>query len=309
MEKTPNSRLSGANAARTSVGGFSQSTIAKTLVDVGYGLKFAKNPRWTGRKLLFLDIHDRCIKSTDLAGNVQTVLELPYLPGGFDIQAEGCLIVSDALHLKICKYDSDGQMLATDLGNVARFRLGDSVVDSCGGVYIGDDGFDYLNPLVDPVPDGVIVYVNADGDSSVVADDLFSPNGIAITPDNSTLIVGEMLGHRLTSFEIENDGSLRNRRVWAQFNNEIKPSGICLDSEGAIWVAGTGLAALCVKEGGEIKHEVATNQPVYAITLGGPERKHLLMCTSATHDPVITRRLPAATIDIAEVDTPGCRSL
>ena len=168
------------------------------------------------------------------------------------------------------------------------------------------DGFDYLNPLVDPVPDGVIVYVNADGDSSVVADNLFSPNGIAITPDNSTLIVGEMLSHRLTSFEIENNGSLRNRRVWAQFNNDIKPSGICLDSEGAIWVAGTGLAALCVKEGGEIKHEVATNQPVYAITLGGPERKHLLMCTSATHDPVITRRLPEATIDVAEVDTPGC---
>jgi sugar lactone lactonase YvrE len=282
MEKTPNS-----------------------LVDVDNGLKFAKSPRWTGQKLLFLDIHDRCIKSTDLAGKVRTVLELPFLPGGFDIQAEERLIVSDALRLKICQYDADGQMLATDLAGVARFRLGDIVVDSCGGVYVGDDGFDCFNPLVDPVPNGVIVYVNAEGDSSVVADNLFSPNGFAVTPDNSTLIVGEMLGHRLTSFTIENDGSLRNRRVWAQFNNDVKPSGLCLDSEGAIWVAGAGRAALRVKEGGEIEQQVTTNRPAYAVTLGGPERRHLFMCTSTTNDPVMTRQVPGATIDIADIDTPG----
>jgi len=94
--------------------------------------------------------------------------------------------------------------------------------------------------------------VLADGKLSVVAENLFSPSGMVVTQDNSTLIVAETLGHRLTAFEIKSDGSLRNRRVWAQLEDEIKPDGICLDCEGAIWAGGTGLSALLVREGGEI---------------------------------------------------------
>ena len=126
-----------------------------------------------------------------------------------------------------------------------------------------------------------------------------------ITPDNSTLIVAETLGHRLTAFEIENNGSLQNRRVWAQLKDYVKPDGICLDREGAIWVAGAGPRALHVREGGGIGHQVTTNRPVFATTLGGPERRHLFLCTSDSDDPVITRRVASATIDIAEVETPG----
>ncbi len=127
----------------------------------------------------------------------------------------------------------------------------------------------------------------------------------SIPPDNSTLMVAETLGHRLTAFEIENDGSLQKRRVWAQFQDSVKPDGICLDREGAIWAAGTGPCALRVSEGGEIDHQVTTNQPVFATMLGGPERRHLFMCTSVSQDPVIARRVSNATIDIAEVEIPG----
>jgi sugar lactone lactonase YvrE len=173
-------------------------------------------------------------------------------------------------------------------------------------MYVGDVGFDFLDPLVDPIPNGVIVHISADRKASVVARNLYFPNGMIITPDNSTLIVAETLAHRLTAFEIQNDGSLQNRRVWAQFEDEIKPTGICLDRDGAIWVAGTGPLALRVREGGEIDQQISTKQPVFATVLGGPERRHLFMCTSDSCDPVITRRVASATIDIAEVDTPGC---
>jgi sugar lactone lactonase YvrE len=192
-----------------------------------------------------------------------------------------------------------------DLSNVAGFCLSDGIVDCHGGMYVADVGFDFLDPFVDPVPNGVIVHIRADGDSSVVAGNLFSPNGMIITPDNSTLIVAETLGHRLTAFQIGNDGSLRNRRVWAQFQDEVKPDGICLDREGAIWAAGSHPCALRVKEGGEIDHRVTTKRPVFATMLGGPERRHLFICTSASHDPVMTRRAPTATIDVAEVGIPG----
>ena len=282
-----------------------QSTSAKTLIDVHCGLKFAKSPRWIGQKLLFLDIHDKCIKSADLNGTVQKVGALPYLPGGFGVLADGGLIVGDAWRRKMYRWASAGPEQIADLSNVAGVCLSDGIVDSQGGMYVGDAGFDFLNPLVDPVLHGVIVHVSVDGKSSVVARDLFFPNGMVITPDNSTLIVAETLGHRLTAFEIENDGSLGSRREWAQFGDDVKPDGICLDREGAIWVAGTGPRALRVREGGQIDQQITTKRPVFAATLGGPERRHLFMCTSESGDPVITSRASNATIDIAEVATPG----
>ena len=216
-----------------------ESTPAKTLIDAQYGLKFVKSPRWIDQKLLFLDIHDRCIKSADLNGTVETVGTMPFVPGGFGVLADGGLVVGDALRRKIYRWEKDSSTLIVDLSNFSGFCLSDGVVDGRDGMYFGDVGFDFLNPLMDPVPNGVIVHINADGKSSVVARDLFFPNGMIITPDNSTFIVAETLAHRITAFEIEKDGSLKNRRVWAQFQDEVEPDGICIDREGAIWAATT----------------------------------------------------------------------
>ena len=282
-----------------------QSTSANTLVDAQSGLKFAKSPRWVRQKLLFLDIHDRCIKSADLNGTVRTVRTLPYLPGGLGVLANGGLIVGDALRRKLYLWKTTRPQEVADLSQLLGFCLSDCIVDSRGGMYVGDIGFDFLNPLEDPVPNGVIVYLSPDGKSSIVAGDLFVPNGMIITPDNGTLIVAETLGHRLTAFEIESDGSLQDRRVWAQFEDEVNPDGICSDRDGAIWVAGTRPGALRVSEGGKINFKITTKRPVFAVMLGGAEQRHLFMCTSTSSDPVITRRHSNATIDVAEVGTPS----
>ena len=92
-------------------------------------------------------------------------------------------------------------------------------------------------------------------------------------------------------------------------STSAKSDGICLDPEGAIWVAGAGLRALHVWEGDEVDKQITTSRPVIATMLGGPERKHLFLCTAASCDPVITRQSRSATIDIAEVDTPGVENL
>jgi sugar lactone lactonase YvrE len=280
-------------------------TSAKTLVDVQGGLKFARNPHWYDRELLFVDTHDRSIKSTDLGGALKIVTSLPFLPGSFDVLDDGGLLVGDAWRRKIYKCNATGQSLLADLSSVARVCLSDGVHDGRGGMYINDVGFDYLDPTVEPVPAGLIVYVNAQGESFVVAGDLFSPHGMVVTPDNSTLIVAETLGHRLTAFEIEQDGSLQNRRVWAQFQSDVRPDGICLDIEGSVWVASKSPTTLRVCEGGKIDHQVVSKRSVFGITLGGPENRHLYLCTSVASDPVITRRHPDATIDVAEVEIPG----
>jgi sugar lactone lactonase YvrE len=280
-------------------------TNAKTLVNAQDGLKFAKYPIWIGDKLLFLDVHDACIKSTDLSGNVELVRSLPYLPGGFGVLANSDYFVFDAWRRKIFRWNSVRQTQVADISDVASFCLSDGIIDSRGGLYVGDIGFNYLDPLVDPAPNGTIIHISATGQATVVARDLFFPSGMQVSENASTLIVAETLRHRLTAFDIEFDGRLENRRVWAQMGDDVKPDGICLDREDAIWVAGMGEYALRVKEGGKIVQKVRSERPVFSTTLGGPKQRHLFMCTSMSRDPVITRRTPNATIDVIEVEIPG----
>ncbi len=279
---------------------------AGAVIDVPNGLKLAKCPRWVDQELLFLDVHDRCIKSMDLDSRIQTVKTLPFLPAGFDVSADNALIVGDAWRRKIVRWEGDEPIEIADISDVAEFCLSETIVDGCGGMYFSDVGFGFLDPYVTPVSKGVLVRINGSGNASVVADKLFYPAGMTITPDNRTLIVAEKLAHRLTAFEIRDDGSLENRRVWAQFPDHIEPDGLCLDCEGAVWVAGSDSWALRVWEGGEIDCRIAAKRPVIATMLGGPERRHLFMCTSTSDDPVITLRTPDACIEIVEVRVPGC---
>ena len=216
-----------------------QLTSAKTLIDVQNGLKFAKSPRWIGQKLLFLDIHDRAIKSAGLNGTVRTVRTLPYVPSGFAVPAPESLLVGDAQRRRLYLLEKDSQEQAADLSDVARTCLSDAIVAAHGGIYVSDVGFNFLDPFTDPMPNGIIVHINNRGRISLVAKDIFFPSGMIITPDNRTLIVAETLGHRLTAFDIAKDGSLGGRRVWAPLPDDVNPDGICLDSEGAIWAAAT----------------------------------------------------------------------
>ena len=231
-------------------------------------------------------------------GAIRTVRTLPFLPGGLEVMADGRLIVGDAQRREIYVLTETGSEQLADLSNLAGFFLNDSVIDKCGNLYVTDAGFDFMDPLVDPLPNGVIFYVRADGKSSVVAEDLFLPNGLIVTSDNKTLIVAETLGNRLTAFDIEDDGTLKNRRVWARFQHDIKPNGICPAGDDAVWVAGEQPYAFRINEDGEIDQQITTSRPVFATMLGGPERDLLFLCTSDSNDPVITRRFSSATIEI-----------
>jgi sugar lactone lactonase YvrE len=130
---------------------------------------------------------------------------------------------------------------------------------------------------------------------------------MVITPDGRTLIVGETLGHRLTSFDIQEDGSLSNRRVWAQLPSAIGPDGICLDAEGGVWCANPegkdSVVRVC--EGGIITDRMTVDTHAYALMLGGPERRHLFICASGSHHPTEIQRNPSASIHVVEVAVPG----
>ena len=279
----------------------------RTRIEAGRGLRFTESPRWHDGKLWFLDIHDQRIKTADLAGRLDTVLELPFKPNGFGIRRDGSLVFGDAFTRQIHRWDGHELTLLADLSAVTAFCLSDGFVDANDRLYVGDIGFNFFDPANKPVDTCVIACVEPDGPARVVADGLHFPNGMVITPDGKTLIVGETMGHRLSGFDVQADGSLANRRVYAQLPEDVSPDGIALDAQGAVWLANPEgkFGALRVREGGEIVERVELDTECYAVMLGGPQRRHLFICGSDSHDPAEIAQTPSATLRVVELGVPG----
>jgi sugar lactone lactonase YvrE len=280
---------------------------SRTLADFTTGLKFTESPRWHNDKLWFLDIHDKRIKMVDISGSVETVMELPFIPNAFGLTPDGAVVVGDAFQRRIHRMEGTALKQVADISDLTNFCLSDGIVDAQGRMYVGDIGYNFVDPAAKPVETCVIVLVGSDNRASVVADKLYFPNGMVITPDGRTLIVGETLGHRLTAFDIKEDGALSNRCVWAQLPSSVSPDGICLDAEGGVWCANPEGedSVVRVREGGEITDRIRVDTHAYAVMLGGPQRRHLFILASGSHDPAEIHRNPSASFQIVEVDVPG----
>jgi sugar lactone lactonase YvrE len=284
-------------------------TIPRILIDLGHGLRFTESPRWRGDRLWSIDIHDNAIKSVSLAGDLRTELSLPFKPNGLGFLPDGSAVFSDALSLKMKRWDGAAVHDLAQLDDVAVFCLSDAIVDRAGRTYVGDIGYNFWNPQASPVDTCVIARIDADGAVTKVADGLRFPNGMAITPDGKTLIVAETEGFRLTAFDLDADGGFANRRVYANLPEGVQPDGICMDAEGAVWVANPAgsPAVLRVREGGEVTDRIELDTHAYAVMLGGPEGRHLFICTSASHDPAEIAASPSARLLVAEVAVPAAR--
>lgn len=281
--------------------------VPTTLVGRGQGLRFTESPRWRGDRLWFIDIHDSAIKSVSLAGDLRTEIALPFKPNGLGFMPDGSVVFSDALHLAMMRWDGTLHDLA-DLSGTCVFCLSDAVTDAQGRTWVSDIGYNFWNPEAAPAETCVIARVDPDGVVARVAGDLRFPNGLVIRPDGKTLIIAETNGFCLTAFDIGADGSLSGRRTYAQLPDGVQPDGICLDAEGGVWLANPGAsgpAVLRVREGGEVTDRIELPHHAYAVALGGPERRHLFICSSASHDPAEIAASPSAELLVIEVVVPG----
>lgn len=267
------------------------------------GLVFGEGPRWHDGKLWFSDMHAHRVMTVNLDGKTETVAEVPGQPSGLGWLPDGRLLVVSMTDRRLLRLDPDGLTEAADLRELASYHCNDMVVDRQGRAYIGNFGFDLI--AQQPFAPAEIVLVTPDGNARVVADEMAFPNGSVITPDGRTLIVGETFGSRLTAFDIKPDGSLTGRRVWAQLEQAV-PDGICLDAEGAIWVASPMSAeVLRVREGGEVTHRIKVSTQAYACMLGGPERRTLFVLTAETTNPDEALAKKSGRVETVEVDVPG----
>lgn len=266
-------------------------------------LCFPEGPRWHDGQLWFSDMHGLRVETVDLAGRAEVRVEVDGQPSGLGWLPDGRLLVVSMTDRRLLRLDPDGLVLHADLSELATHDCNDMVTDARGRSYVGNFGFDMHRNEKQRA--AALVMVSPRGEARIVADDLLFPNGTVITPDGRTLVVGESLGARLTAFDVAEDGSLSGRRTWAQLEKAV-PDGICLDAEGAIWVASPlGREVLRVEEGGRVTHRVTASTNAIACMLGGPERRHLFVCAASTIQPEECRQKRPGRIEVAEVEVPG----
>jgi sugar lactone lactonase YvrE len=241
-------------------------------------LAFPESPRWHEGALWFSDFYTHQVQRADMAGRCETVVTVPGQPSGLGWLPDGRLLVVSMTDRRLLRLDGDVLRQVADLSALASFHCNDMVVDAQGRAYIGNFGFDLIAKQTPRATN--LILVQPEGQTRVVADDLLFPNGTVITPDGRTLIIGETYGARLTAFDIAVDGSLSGRRVWAVLD-KAAPDGICLDAEGAIWLASpTSREVLRVREGGVVTHRIATPGQAVACALGGPDGRTLFVATT-----------------------------
>ena len=271
----------------------------ETLID---GLRFPEGPRWRDGRLWFSDMHSQQVLAVEPSGKRETVARVPQDPSGLGWLPDGRLLIVSMRDRRLLRLDPGGLAEVADLSDLAPSRCNDMVVDARGRAYVGNFGFD-LHAGESPTPTNLIL-VEPDGRARVVAEELRFPNGTVITPDGRTLVIGETYGACLTAFDVAEDGSLGGRREWARMEGAV-PDGICLDAEGAIWVASPiGHSVLRLREGGEVTHRIEVEHEAFACMLGGPERRTLFLCTAASADPNQTKARTGR-IEWVEVDVPG----
>jgi sugar lactone lactonase YvrE len=244
------------------------------------GVVFGESPRWHDGRLWFSDWGAREVVTVDIAGHRDVVARMSTFPFSLEWLPDGrLLIVSSGLQ----RQEPDGSLVThADLSHLGA-AWNEIVVDGRGNAYINQVGFDLMSGA-EPTS-GTIALATPDGFAREVADEVWFPNGMAVTPDNSTLIVAESYRNRLTAFDIDQGGDLSNRRVWADLGTDV-PDGISLDAEGAIWYADVpGRHCVRVREGGEVLQTITADRGCFSCALGGPDGRTLFIVAAQWNGP------------------------
>ncbi len=266
------------------------------------GLQLCESPRWHEDRLWLSDWGAHEVLAVDPAGRREVVARLPSFPFCIDGLPDGRLLVVSGREGRLLCRERDGSLvLRADLTAVSRHPWNEITVDGRGNAYLNNTGFEFPGGEFAP---GLVALVPRDGSVRAVAGGVAFPNGMAVTPDNATLILAESYGKRLTAFDIAADGDLRNRRVWADLGEGV-PDGICLDAEGAVWYADVpNRCCVRVREGGEVLERIDVDRGCFACMLGGADRQTLFLTVNEWRGPdqmaegprtgqVLTTRAPA----------------
>jgi sugar lactone lactonase YvrE len=245
------------------------------------GIVLGESPRWHDGRLWFADWGAQELVAVDPESGSEVMLTAPSMPFSIDWLPDGRLLIVSGGEGRLLVQEPDGALTThADLSNLSDKPWNELVVDGRGNAYLNNIGFDFPEGEFAP---GIVALVTPDGAVRQVADNVAFPNGMAVTPDNATLILAESYANQLTAFDITADGNLANRRVWAAVDGY--PDGICLDAEGAVWYGDVpNQRCVRVREGGEVLQTVALDRGCFACMFGGTDRRTLYILAAAWGD-------------------------
>jgi sugar lactone lactonase YvrE len=279
------------------------------------GLSFGEAPRWHEGRLWYSDFYRHGVFSIDERGTEERLEHtVESQPSGLGWLPNGDMLCVSMTDYKVLRLHKGASTVFCDITKYCGFWANDMVTSSSGVSYVGNFGFDLDAILRDqgakglsetPPPTTNIVVIDSNGAVIQVVPKMTFPNGSIITPDGKTLIVGETLKFCLNAFDINHDGTLSNRRVWAQLDL-VATDGMCLDADGQIWLANARTnQVLRVKEGGEMTAIVETTKKAYACMLGGSDQKTLYIMTAPTSDRFTIADIREGSIEVVSVPTRG----
>jgi sugar lactone lactonase YvrE len=292
---------------------------ARTLTPLFEGGTYFECPRWHDGRWWVSDFYRHAVFTYDPEGREQPVVEVEHQPSGLGWLPDGDLLVVSMKDRRVLRRSPDGTVAVhADVSALTSEHLNDMIVDRHGRAYAGNFGFDLMGGG-HPAPAG-LVRVDPDGSATIAATDLWFPNGMVIT-DDGTLIVAETFAARFTAFKLQADGTLTDRRVWAQVQPAPEPAdtatmlgavtfapdGCALDAEGHIWAANALGGVVCrVAPGGQIVDEVAIPDGlgVFACGLGGEDGRTLIACAAPDFDEHARSAAREAVLLTTTVDVP-----
>ncbi len=292
--------------------------MSREIITVVSDLSYAECPRWHDDRIWFVDFYTyRVLSAAEDGSDLRVEAEVPEQPSGLGWLPDGRLLVVSMRDARLLRREPDGTLVThADLSAHVSGHPNDMVVDRDGRAFVGNFGFDLMNGA--PVAPANLVRVDPDGTVTTVADDMWFANGSVIT-DDGVLLVDETFGNRITAFDLGQDGSLGNRRVWARFGElpadrdlekalgqlVVAPDGCCLDAEGALWIADALAGRLVrVREGGEIVDEIPVGSGVYACMLGGVDGRTLFACAAPDFNEHARKAAREARLVSVRVDVP-----
>jgi sugar lactone lactonase YvrE len=273
------------------------------------GIVFGESPRWGhDDHLWFADWGAQEVVAVDLEGKSEVMVRLRFPSFQaicIDWLPDGRLLIVSGRDGLLLRRDPDGSLVThADLSGVSGTLWNEIVVDGRGNAYINNIGFDF--PAGEEFAPGTIALLRPDGSARQVADGVAFPNGMAVAPDNSTLICAESYGNKLTAFDIAADGGLSNQRVWADLDGGV-PDGICVDAERGVWYGDVpNKRCVRVREGGEVLQTIDLDLGCFACMLGGADRRTLFMVTREWRGPPsMADETRTGQVLTAQVSVPG----
>ena len=269
-------------------------------------LILGESPRWHDGRLWLADWGAHEVLAVDMDGTRDVVVRVPSFPFSIDWLPGRQLLIVSSSDRRLLRRKPDGSLEThADLRSLSDMPWNEIVVDGRGNAYVNNIGFDMM--AGEPAGPGIVALVTPDGSSRRVADDVLFPNGMVVTPDNSTLILAESHGQRLTAFDIGPDGGLSGRRVWADLDGGA-PDGICLDIEGAVWFGDVpNKRCVRVREGGEVLQTIELDRGCFACMLGCADGTTLFMVAAEWGGPQAAADA-ARTGRVLTVDAPAPRA-